>query len=287
MLQATAQAHRAQQRLVAATLAATRRSWSQLGEDFDAGWRKVGPRLLVLTTAAQVGAARNGAAYVPAALDEQRADVAADGKTNPKAFAGYASDGRPLESLLYGAVIHAKQADADSLVERLAAGRDWLDMAVHTQVSDAFRQAESVSVAARPRVEHIRMVNAPCCQRCAVLAGRIYRWSTGFERHPGCDCSMIPTTVANPNPPGVTIGPDDVKDLTIAQRKAISDGADMNQVINSHRGNSRSKNGMTTTAGSKALRKRPGGRLTPEGIYKIASDRPEALKLLKQHGYLI
>jgi hypothetical protein len=31
-----------------------------------------------------------------------------------------------------------------------------------------------------------------------VLAGRVYRYSSGFLRHPNCDCTMIPTSLANP-----------------------------------------------------------------------------------------
>lgn len=300
MLQATRQAHRAQSRLVLATLAATRRTWDQIGDDFDADWRKVGPRLVALTAAAQLGAARNGAAFVPAALDEQGIDVDPDGQVNPRGFAGYASDGRPLESLLYTAVVRSKVAmkarwghdDRGATTyapglrvdEALKSGQSWLDTVVHTQISDAFRQAESVSVTTRPRIGHVRMVNAPCCQRCAVLAGRVYRWSTGFQRHPRCDCFMVPTTIANPSAPGVVIGPDDIKDLTKSQRKAIDDGADVNQVINSHRAGARGKGGMTTTAGK---RKGSGQRLTPEGIYKVSATREEAVERLRQHGYLI
>src|SRR5690348_18342012 len=36
------------------------------------------------------------------------------------------------------------------------------------------------------------LLNPPSCQRCAILAGRWYRWSQGFLRHPRCDCVNLP-----------------------------------------------------------------------------------------------
>jgi hypothetical protein len=151
------------------------------------------------------------------------------------------------------------------------------------------------------------MVNPPCCQRCAVLAGQVFRSNQGFARHPRCDCVHVPTTETDWRDAGVLIGAEDVKDLTIAQRKAIADGADMNQVINAHRHGSRSKDLMATTEGvtkrgvaGKRLIEQGGStrgtgrystarttRLTPKGIYEVAADRDEALTLLKQHGYII
>jgi hypothetical protein len=279
--QAASDFYRTQQRLVVSMLSLARSQWAGMGDDLDGSWARVGPRLVRLTTAAQVGAARNATAYVPAVLAQQGIDITPDGAVDPTAFGGYASDGRPLDSLLYGAVIESRTVQADSLSQRLSAGGRWLDMAIQTQVADAGRQATGIGVALRQRTGWVRMVNPPCCQRCAVLAGRVYRYSQGFQRHPHCDCQMVPTLLVGDNPPGVTIGPGDVKDLTAAQRQAIADGSDVNKVINSHRAGKR--NGMTTTEGARRGQK----RLTPEGIYKIASDRTEALRLLTAHGYLL
>jgi len=294
--QAASDLYRAQQRLTVATLALTRREWSRMGEDFDSSWAKVGPRVTLLTASAQAGAARNGIAAVPATLAELDQMVEAEAQASARAFAGYASDGRPLDSLLYGAVIEAKTVDANSAAERLAVGGKWLDMAVHTMVADAGRQAGQVDAFTRPKVGFVRAANPPCCQRCAVLSGKFSKSDVAFQRHPRCDCFNIPTT----DPASITapvIGPDDVKDLTQAQRQAIADGGDFNQVVNAHRAGARSKNGLTTTEGAtrrgiagKALgaeRGKRAARLTPEGIYRIAADRPEALRLLKAHGYVL
>jgi hypothetical protein len=286
--QAVSDHYRAQQRRVVATLGLVRREWAQMGDDLDASWARVGPRIALLTASAQLGAAREGASYVGPALAQQDIRSTPDGTVSPSAFVGVASslDGLTygsLDDLLYGAVIHARTAPADTLAQRLQVGGKWLDGLVHTQVADAGRMAASTAITARPRIGWVRMVNPPCCQRCAVLAGRVYSHSHGFQRHPRCDCQMLPTTVANPDAPGITIGPDDVKDLTVAQRQAIADGADMNRVINSHRAGKRSGDLMTTREAAP----RGGRRLTPEGIYRVSATREEALRRLRDNGYLL
>lgn len=300
--EAASEHYRAQQRLVVATLGLTRTAWDRMDlDDLDGSWERVAPVLLKVVASAQLGAARNGAVMVPAVLDELDQAVDPDALVSPAAFAGYASDGRPLGSLLEGAKVRAKEAQS------LAAGGAWLDMVAHTMVADAARQSAGVSTFVRPKVGYVRAVSAPCCQRCAVLAGKFSRSEVAFRRHPRCDCFNVPTREGATHP-GVVIGPEDVKDdLTKAQRRAIGDGADMNQVINSHRANSRSKNRLTTTEGTSVRgvagrrlaeqggASKQGGRyrqanrqrLTPEGIYRIASDRDEALRLLRQHGYVL
>ena len=285
--------YQAQQRQAAATLAAVESEWLKVGADFDAGWARVGPRMTVLLAAGQLGAARDGAQSVTDALSEQGISVDPVGTPAVRALAGksYSLDGLTvgsLDSLLYGAVVHAREAPADSLEARLSAGAEFLRVVVPSQVADASRAAASVAITARPGIGYTRLVNPPCCQRCAPLAGRLYKVAS-FQRHPKCDCRMVPTNEANHEDAGSKIGPGDVKDLTKAQRQAIGDGADMNKVINSHRtytnrdGSftpSRSADRMTTTAFGKR-------RLTPEGIYRVSATREEALKRLRDNGYLL
>ena len=312
MLRAASDHYRSQQRLALATIGLVRREWRRMGDDLDRSWSGIAPRVTALVTAAQLGAARDGIAYVPDALGQQGVKIKPDADVSARVFAGVATslDGltyEPLDSLLYGAVIQARTAQVGSLAERLAVGGRRLDLLVHTQVADAARNATAARITATPRVTWTRMVNPPCCQRCAVLAGKVFKSNQGFARHPGCDCRHVPTTETHWRDAGVFIGPEDVKDLTIAQRKAIADGADMNQVINSHRAGGRSKDGMTTTEGvtrrgvaGRRLIEQGGytrgtglygtsraARLTPKGIYEVAKDRDEALTLLRQHGYLL
>lgn len=314
--QAVSDHYRSQQRLIVATLGLTRDAWAQMGDDLEASWAKVGPRLVLLTASAQLRAARDGAAYV----DDTVRGLEPVGTVVPEAFAGLAADGRSLESLLYGAVVTARSATVDSLQQRLALGGSWLDMAVHTTISDTARASASTAITARPKTGWIRMVNPPCCQRCAVLAGKLFKWNSGFQRHPRCDCRHIPHAEADPFDPGIVIGPEDVKDLTAAQRQAIADGADMNQVINAHRGRSADRlytsEGTTRSGWASHVRRelakqrgevaretaartgrrgyvrnyvvrRTGPRPTPEAIYRFASSREEAVKLLAANGYIV
>ncbi len=199
-------------------------------DDFDAGWQRIGPRLAVVVGSAQLGAARDGSAMVAAVLGSN--DPGADAMVRPAAFAGITDQGMPLESLLYGAVTHARAIAADGLTARLDAGWTFLDQVARTQIADAGRGAAKAAVVARPDVQWVRIANAPCCKRCAVLGGRVYRWSQGFARHPGCDCTMLPQTVANPLAAGLDVQLDDIRDLTRKEREAIEAGADFNKVLN-------------------------------------------------------
>ena len=95
MLRSTADHARAQQRLIAVTAAAVRREWDSIGSDFDGGWLRVGPRIVALMTAAQIGAARDGSAYVGQALAEQRITSTPSGAVNVSALTGaYSVDGQ-------------------------------------------------------------------------------------------------------------------------------------------------------------------------------------------------
>jgi hypothetical protein len=161
-----------------------------------------------------------------------------------------------------------------------AAGDAGFDRLVESVVQDAGRAAESVSTAVRADIWHVRFLSPPSCARCTVLAGRIYRYSDGFQRHPNCDCVMIPTTVASP----LRQSPDDlfaegqVSGLSKADAQAIRDGADIGQVVNV-----RSKKAGLSESGRVLAR---AGRPTPEGIYRIASDRAQAVELLARYGYI-
>lgn len=270
----TAEFYRAQQRLILATLGWTRSVWRRASlADVDASWAALSPALLDIVTSAQLGAARNGASYVGPTLVALGQQVEPDALVRPQGFAGIASDGRPLAGLLEVAKVHAKRAQS------LEVGGKWLDAVVHTTLADAGRQSASVDMFTRKGVAYVRAVNPPCCQRCAVLAGK-YSAPTAFARHPRCDCFAVPTT----DPRSLTmtaVEPGQIKDLTKAQRSAIADGADVNRVINQRRG--RSKDGMTTTE----LAKRGRARLTPEAIYRVSATRDEALRRLRENGYII
>lgn len=267
-------------------------AWRGMTDDLDGSWSKVGPLLVLALKAGQVGAAKDSQAWALSSMaDQGMGEPGASVAPAAFAVAWPLADGvtGSLDDLLYGSVITAKQAQADSLSQRLSVGRSWLDTVAQSQMADASRQATSTLVAATPRAGWVRVVNPPCCQRCAVLAGRFYRYSSGFKRHPGCDCGMQITTEADYGLVSPPLQARDVTDLTKAQHAAIDDGSDFNQVINAHRAGARPSDGMTTTYGTTArsgIVGRTNQRLTPEAIYKIAGSREQAVALLKKYGYI-
>lgn len=192
-------------------------------------------------------------------LTEQDIDAEAEALLNSAAFT---TDTQALLAMI--------DATLESDLERLA----------ESLVQDAGRAAESVATTARPNVAHVRFLSPPSCSRCAVLAGRTYRWSDGFLRHPNCDCVMVPTTVANPLVQDVEglVEDGQVAGLSKADMKAIRDGADVSQVVNVRRSSAGLQQSGRTLSRA--------GRPTPEGIYAMASTREEAVGLLAQYGYL-
>lgn len=266
--------------------------WRQVPAGDVNTWRAILPQAASLVTAAQFQAATAAEPYTAAALAEQGAVIAPQAVIAPRAFIGAAGDGRSLLSLLDEPRITTLTAIRDGyrVGDALALGATQLQTLAVTQVQDVGRLADSVAIITRPRVGWVRMVNPPCCSRCAILAGKVFRSNQGFQRHPRCDCRHIPTLEDAPGDLGTDpeslFRSGQVTGLSRAEASAVADGADPGQVINARRRSS----GMTTSEGttSRGRAGRPGGgaRLTPDGIYRIAPDRDEALRLLQRHGYV-
>jgi hypothetical protein len=240
--QATRDLYESVQRYELMLVTAGRRLWRRmLPGSMDASWAQIRPQLVLFTAGAQLASARAATDYVPAALDEQGITVAPLVDVLPTAFAGRASDGRSLAGLLDGAVVASKRAVTRGLDggDALADGQRWLEQAMQTAVADAARDAVAASIVARPSVGWVRMVNPPCCSRCAVLAGKVFKWNEGFERHPQCDCLHIPTTLANADTylsdPAELVRRGLITDLTGEQRTRLEDGADLSKVLNESR----------------------------------------------------
>lgn len=218
------------------------------------------PAVATVVVAHQIAQAQTSQSAVADMLAEQDIESAADALLNLASFTTAVAD---LERMIDAA---ASAYEFDRLIESIT--------------TDAARAAESVAVAVRPDIYHVRYVNPPCCARCAILAGRVYRWSSGFERHPGCDCSMIPTTIAAPyaQDPDELVREGLVRGLSKADTQALADGANLGRVVNV-----RSRKAGLLEAGHALTR---AGRPTPAGIYRMASDRDDALSLLARYGYI-
>lgn len=314
-----AEAHqRDRARLATLTARAAGNAWRRVDrDDLRGSWARLMPELLLIVTGAQVKAAHSADPYLQRllGLDSERAE---SDVLQPSALAGVAPDGRDLATLLMYPLWSALAALArgQSLARAWAAGAATLDLLVRTIVSDTGRSADLVGMLVRPAVtSYVRVVELPACARCIVLAGREYGLSTGFDRHPRCDCTMEPVTRLHR--PAPTSAKTVVEQMTDAQRhkafgasavKALADGADIEQVVNARRGMTTAtyyrRTVKTTTQGTtrrglagqrrKTFRRVSGNRyatakaprLMPEEIYRIADDRAHALRLLRLHGYL-
>lgn len=273
--------------------------WRRLDRsNLDMSWAQASPRLFALVAGAQVLAASQADGYLGDVLVEQGIGLAAEGQVNPRALAGIASDGRPLDSLLFEPVITVKAliGQGATPARAMTSGLLHLDMIVRTQIADAGRVADGVATTTRRKVTgYTRMLSPPSCSRCVVLAGKFYRWNTGFQRHPRCDCRHIPTTEdragdTRTDPKAyfhsLTRSEQD-KVFTAAGAQAIRDGADISRTVNAGRGMyTAGGRKFTTEATTKRGINRP-VRLMPEQIYReAAGNRDQALRLLRLHGYI-
>jgi hypothetical protein len=297
------------------------------GKALDASFTALLPQLLAVVARAQLLAATAGTSFLGRMLSLQDA-TASGSKLDPAAFAGLTGDGRPMGSLLYTPVALSKQRIGQGLRIADVIAQEELHMAllVRTQVQDAGRMALQSAMAAEPRVcGYVRKVNLPACARCIILSGRFYRYSDGFLRHPNCDCGMIPVAVGSDmvhaEDPATLIArmqadhPATLKrSLTDGDLKALDHGADLNQVVNAHRGMATAagpgRTVQATTEGTtkrgfagkrliaEAGAKRGSGRysaartprLTPAQVFEEASlnswDRTEIVRQLTRFGYV-
>jgi hypothetical protein len=290
-----------------AALLIGRRAWGNIDPgNLSASWSRNLSLILPSLVTYQELAAASGMSYAAQTLAEQGLYEAPEAFVNPAAFAGTASDGRPLESLLYAPAIRAKTLIGQGVptTQALKSGGKALDAMMRTQVADAGRAAAGVDIAARPNTGYVRMLNPPSCSRCSVLAGRFYRWNAGFNRHPRCDCVHVASTQAaidGGRSEGLIHDPyeyfqslpaaEQDRQYTAAGAQAIRDGSDIFQVVNSRRG--MKPGGLLTSEGTSrrgSFRAGGGGkrRLTPEAIYQQAgTDREKALQLLEKNGYIL
>jgi hypothetical protein len=312
-------------RLAAAASRAARRIWLQTDRDnLLSSWTGLLAGVLAVVAASQLTAAQASEPWLEQLLGDDP-DQAQSDRLNPASLVGVDGTGRPLAGVLMAPVWSAlRMVTAGApVVQAMARGQLLLDTVVRTAVADTGRAADSVAMISRPAVtSYIRVVEAGACSRCLLLAGREYGVSTAFRRHPRCHCGMEPVTSEHrptPQDPKRVF-----EEMSEEQRKrtfgengakAISEGADMAQVVNARRGmTSATVEGQrlkTTTEGTVRgeFRRREFGRLQgegairrnrsirgfrpdrdrlmPEEIFRIAADdRAHALRLLRLHGYL-
>ena len=255
---ATAQ-YRRQQVIVRRAVNRVQAVWRQINRaDISGSWQQLSPLLVSAVVEAQTESARLADPYLDEVLAAEGADPTASGRVVPSAFAGIASDGRPLLSLLYQPVIDWKvrmlagQSMEDAFRGSLASAL----RITSTQVADAGRGATGAGMVGRRTIQgYVRVVNPPACSRCIILAGKEYGWNRGFQRHPRCDCIHLPTTLVARNQHrrgslgeggGGFLNPrtyfnglsraEQDRVFGVAGARAIREGADMAQIVNARRG---------------------------------------------------
>lgn len=285
--------------------------------------------MFAAVTRGQLAAASGADRYTSGILRLQGWTRTAMGAVDPVMLSGVASDGRPLPTLLNGAPVRVARllAGGATREEALTGGRNQLVQLVRTQVADAGRVATGVSTVAHRAGGYYRMLQPPSCSRCAILAGKFYRFNDGFLRHPRCDCVHIPAAEADlddlrMNPKAYFDSLTDQeqrKIFTVAGAQAIQDGANIRQIVNARRGMRTASVGgrrvLTTTEGTTRrgwhayvqraanpntrFVRTPGSpysrtakpRLMPEQIYGLAEQegwgREELARQLTRNGYLM
>ncbi len=256
------------------------RSWSR---------RRVGEQLFVAVSLAQHAAASAAVEFVGDAVREQNHQPDPSGVVQPRALAGVASDGRKLESLLLQPLIEveaAVKAGADPELAHRRAG-DTLDRIARSEVTDAGQVAETTAITAdRSVTGWVRMLAPGSCGRCAILAGKHYRWNAGFLRHPGCRCRHVPAVedradevMTDPHLYFRSLSEADQNRLFGAGgAEAIRLGADIFKVVNVQ-----TRNAGLGVAGRDS---RVGRSMPAALIRRAGGDRDEAIRLLTAFGYI-
>lgn len=309
--------YRRVQRLHAGAQVQAGRAWGGVDPNFiGESWAGLVPALARLVTGAQLAAAVSGASYSGETMAAQGIYTAPSGFVDPRAFAGVTGRGASVEAALYSVAPTVKTLIGEGVPVDTAMGRGRV-MArrlSQTLVADAGRLAASVDGFVRPSTVWVRMLNPPSCDRCVILAGRVYRNNEGFLRHPGCDCVHVVTSRAAAESEGLISDPyqyfhslsegEQNRIFGKAAAEAVRDGADMFQVVNARRGvtyagESRDgtrrgqKRSGTTTAGVgrdgyfRSIREQGQKRLTVDEIYHRKLPREQTMLLLRSNGYLL
>ncbi|MER5262259.1 hypothetical protein ABTZ99_09290 [Actinosynnema sp. NPDC002837] len=312
--------YRAQQRIVRAAVDQAQAAWMQLNpRDASRSWdEQVRPQVVAAVEEAQERSAALAPLYIAGTLAAAGAVSAPLRLLVASAFVGLAANGLLLGALLdfaFGYYRRARLADVPE-TEARAIGLARLLTYVSTETADTARLALYVGSIVEPEVAgYERVVHLPACGRCILLSGRLYRYSTGFLRHPRCDCSMRPVTHDQWREDGANRSPQALFDgMTPAQQDkafgkgdaaAIRAGADIGRVVNARRrgqvyvasGYEFTRDATTSRGIGRQLGElaKQGGRyrrsLVPRPtaaqlVNAVGENREELVRQLRRFGYL-
>jgi hypothetical protein len=229
--------------------AEVRRLWGRVDrQNIAMSWQLSLPAVMTVMESAQAIAAASAGVYLDDVVEAYGLPGGSDGRVRVDGFAGVASDGRDLISLMYQPAITALTAiGKGATIDRaLAAGAFTADLITQTQVADAGRVADEVALCARSQLAGwVRVLSTNPCSRCVILGGKFFEWNAGFERHPGCLCSHVPAESPEASDPLKTqprayfeslSAEEQDRVFTKAGAEAVRLGADIAQVVNARRG---------------------------------------------------
>ena len=278
--EAASEQYRVQQGITAVTVASVNRIWARMGDDFDESWETLRGRAVTVAETGRGAAVSAAIGYTAAVLRETGFDAPSIGQLNPDAFLSAAPDGRAVAGLLDQAPVKAKTLVSRGLTTSaaLAAAGQWLSTATLTLMADTRREVYGADIIQRPAVTgYVRMLNPPSCADCIILAGKWFRWNTGFERHPRCDCIHVPAPENAAQDPRTdpyetfkSMGAEQQeRTFGRSEARAIREGADIYKTVNQ-------SNRKLSTANSRI-----------DQIYRTAGTRTNAVRMLRQEGFIL
>lgn len=293
---ASADQYRAQQKISTKAAASVRKLWRRMGDDFDASWAVVGPQVVNLVERARTASVATALPYTSRVLAETNQRDDATGYLSPEPFLLSAPDGRSIDSLYAQSVSKAKGAVGTGLsaaAAREQVGR-WLTMVTLTTLADTRREVYAADIVQRPTLTgYVRMLNPPSCGRCVILAGKWFRWNEGFQRHPRCDCAHIPASEnvggdlrTDPYEYFKSLTPEQQeKQFGRIEARAIRDGADIYRVVNISGVPGSPGRGLATAKAARIYG--TPSRLTIDDIYRQAGTRTNAIRMMREEGYIL
>src|SRR5699024_5705656 len=155
-------------REISAAVAALQRAWRRMGPEFDGSWDAgVGAQVERVLVTGQQRTIRRTRRYTPAVLAETGQTRALDPfvEYEPAPLVGVAGDGRPVDSLMYGAVTRSKSliGGGATIPQALAGGGVFLMQAGGTVLADTARQTMSLELGTRRIGGYVRMITPPSC----------------------------------------------------------------------------------------------------------------------------
>lgn len=265
--------------------------WDQVEQDRIAGsWRLLLPQAIAVVAGQSVTAASGAPRYVAQTVADSGVQPRAESVNVTKLVDRSVIEYQMLMPLFR--TLHRIEQGVPA-ADALASGRTLAGLIGSQTTRDTAREAVEVAMVTEPKVTgYVRYLVPPSCGRCAVLAGRVYPWSSGFLRHPRCDCQHRPI-VGSEKPAAKTAVEGSAsayfKSLTsseqdkhfgadVAQR--IRDGESMSRAVNADRSMWRANYPASRTVGDLP---RP---IVNAVLLQAKGDRAKAVEALRGYGLI-